>query len=253
MSQLGLVDRVKSWFAAARRHRHRHLGAGAKRWPSATGAGLALASIGQDASPLIRSRQDRDPTGSAAPAADRVGIRQTDASPTGTAVAEPETLPQAEWLHVLEDLPDRIAESVATSPAGTKTLEKIHRELDGHRDTARTIAEAVKRLPDLATDQAALTRRTHELLARQVYLAEATVDGFIGLRAALKSVEESAGRHAACIAHLESCHRQVLEVYQAMLLKAHRRLGRLAALGVLVASAALGAVAYVLWMVLAAP
>jgi len=54
-----------------------------------------------------------------------------------------------------------------------------------------------------------------------------------------------------CIARLETAHREVLETYQTLVLRTHRRLGRLAMLAVLLASAAIGAVAYVLWLTLA--
>ncbi|MGB2997280.1 MAG: hypothetical protein WBC59_01425 [Phycisphaerae bacterium] len=156
--------------------------------------------------------------------------------------------PDGEWVRSLETLPERIAESVAAGAAGAKTLERIGRELDGHRNTSRTVAEAIGRLPDLAGDQAALTRRTHEILEQQTHLAEAMVDGLAGLRATLKTVEESADRHLACIAQLEQCHRRVLEVYQSMLLKAHRRLGRVATAALLLAAIALGAAGYVVYL-----
>jgi preprotein translocase subunit Sss1 len=68
------------------------------------------------------------------------------------------------------------------------------------------------------------------------------------MRGALKSVEESAQRHLVCIARLETAHREVLETYQALVLRTHRRLGRLAMLAVLLASAALGGVGYAIYL-----
>jgi len=252
MSQRSLVDRVKSWFGGARVERPRR--AGAKPWTAASPApeaGLLLAGAGGSATaaPPISSAFDSRP---AAPAAGGPGA-QTTAVATETAKApdaqRPE--PNPEWVRLLNTLPERIAESLAASAAGAKALEKIGRELEGHRDATRSLAESVRQLPDLATDQAAVTKRTNDLLEQQTRLAEATVDGLAGMRAALKSVEESAQRHLVCIARLEAAHREVLETYQTLVLRTHRRLGRLAMLALVLASGAIGAVAYVLWLTLA--
>jgi hypothetical protein len=192
-----------------------------------------------------------DPGAPAAPAAGRPGAQTTTvATETGKApdVQCPE--PNPEWIRLLNTLPERIAESLAASAAGAKALEKIGRELEGHRDATRTLAESVRQLPDLATDQATVTKRTNDLLEQQTRLAEATVDGLTGMRAALRSVEESAQRHLVCIARLEAAHREVLETYQTLVLKTHHRLGRLAMLAVLLASAALGSVGYAIYLTL---
>jgi len=251
MSRLSLVDRVKSWFGAAHVERPRR--AGAKPWASAStvpASGLLLAGAGGSvpAAPPISSAFDSRP---AAPAADPAA-ETTAVSPEETnkplAVQRPEANP--EWVRLLDTLPERIAESLSASTAGAKTLEKIGRELEGHRDATRTLAESIRRLPDLATDQAAITKRTNDLLEQQTRLAEATVDGLAGMRAALKSVEESAQRHLVCIARLETAHREVLGTYQSLVLRTHRRLGRLAMLALVLASAALGGIGYAIYLTL---
>jgi len=250
-----MVDRVKSWFGVARLERPRR--AGAKPWTAAStapAAGLLLAGAGGSATaaPPISSAFDPGAPGAAplagGPAADTTAVTTEETDKT-SAVQRPE--PNPEWIRLLNTLPERIAESLAASAAGAKALDKIGRELEGHRDATRSLAESVRQLPDLATDQAAVTKRTNNLLEQQTRLAEATVDGLVGMRGALKSVEESAQRHLVCIARLETAHREVLETYQTLVLRTHRRLGRLAMLAVLLASGAIGAVAYVLWLTLA--
>ena len=252
MSQQSLLDRVKSWFGVARVERPRR--ADTKPWTGAStapSAGLLLAGAGGSvpAAPPISSAFDSRPSAPLAddPASETTAVAaETDKQST---LQRPE--PNPEWIRLLNSLPERIAESLAASAAGAKALETIGRELEGHRDAARTLAEAVRQLPELASDQTAVTKRTNDLLEQQTRLAEATVDGLAGMRGALKSVEESAQRHLVCIARLETAHREVLETYQALVLRTHRRLGRLAILAVLLASGAIGAVAYVLWLTLA--
>ena len=247
MARLSLVDRMKSWFGTARRERQHRIGVPAQH------AGLALAAVGCNAG---EGAADGPKAGAALadpfPVSTRNGLSAAEAPcapPRETPSGSPERdAPDGEWVRALEALPERIAESVAAGATGAKTLEKIGRELDGHRNTSRAVAEAIGRLPDLTGDQAALTRRTHEILEQQTHLAEAMVDGLAGLRAALKTVEESADRHLACIGQLEQCHRRVLEVYQSMLLKAHRRLGHVATAALLLAAIALGAAGYVVYL-----
>jgi len=237
MSRLTLVDRVKSWFGVAHVKRPRR--AGAKPWAAAStapAAGLLLAGAGGSATaaPPISSAFDGRP---AAPAAGGPGAQTTAvATETGKAPDAQRPEPNPEWIRLLNTLPERIAESLAASAAGAKALEKIGRELEGHRDATRSLAESVRQLPDLATDQTAVTKRTNDLLEQQTRLAEATV--------------ESAQRHLVCIARLETAHREVLETYQTLVLRTHRRLGRLAMLAVLLASAALGGVGYAIYLTL---
>jgi len=254
MSQLNLVDRVKSWFGVARLERQRRAGVGAKPWTAAStapAAGLLLAGAGGSATaaPPIPSAFDgrRAAPLAGGPAAETTAVTTEETDKT-SAVQRPE--PNPEWIRLLNTLPERIAESLAASAAGAKALEKIGRELEGHRDATRSLAESVRQLPDLATDQAAVTKRTNNLLEQQTRLAEATVDGLAGMRGALRSVEESAQRHLVCIARLEAAHREVLETYQTLVLRTHRRLGRLATLAVLLASAALGGVGYAIYLTL---
>ena len=249
MSRLGLMDRVRSWFGGPkRRHAARNR---SPAWSAAPAGRLLLAGAGASAAPrptdcAFDGTESASAGREAAPDAPAVA-----AAPPPQAADPEREARQAEWVRLLDSLPERIAESLAASAAGGRALEHIGRELQGHRDATRTLAQSVARLPGLATDQAALTKRTHELLARQAHLAEAAVDGLTAMRAALGSVEESAQRHLVAIGELESSHREVLETYQRLVLRTHRRLGRLAALAVLMASASLGAVAYVLWLALA--
>jgi len=250
MSQLNLVDRVKSWFGVARVKRPQR--ADAKPWAAAStapAAGLLMAGAGGSPAPAsVSAAFDGRP---AAPAAGGPGAQTTAvATETGKAPDAQRPEPNPEWIRLLNTLPERIAESLAASAAGAKALDKIGRELEGHRDATRSLAESVRQLPDLATDQAAVTKRTNDLLEQQTRLAEATVDGLAGMRGALRSVEESAQRHLVCIARLETAHREVLETYQTLVLRTHRRLGRLAMLAVLLASAALGGVGYAIYLTL---
>jgi ferric-dicitrate binding protein FerR (iron transport regulator) len=173
-----------------------------------------------------------------------------DAQPTTPeAHAAPLDPLDPEWMQSLEELPQRIAESVAESAAGTEALEQIGRELEGHRQTNRAIAGAVRRLPDMAAGQAELTRQTNTALDRQALVLESMLDGITGLRAAFQTVEESSRRHLRAIAQLEAGHRQVLFEYQTLLLATHARLTRLAALGIILAAAALGGVGYAIYLV----
>ena len=255
MSQRNLVDRVKSWFGVARLERQRRAGVGAKPWTAAStapAAGLFLAGAGGSATavPPFSSAFDPGAPGAApltgGPAAETTAV----ATEPGKAPDAQRPEPNPEWIRLLNTLPERIAESLAASAAGAKALEKIGRELEGHRDATRSLAESVRQLPDLATDQTAVTKRTNDLLKQQTRLAEATVDGLAGMRGAMRSVEESAQRHLVCIARLETAHREVLETYQTLVLRTHRRLGRLAMLAVLLASAALGGVGYAIYLTL---
>jgi hypothetical protein len=153
------------------------------------------------------------------------------------------------WIEAIEALPDRIAQSAAESAAGVRRLELIAGELDGHRQAGRAIAGAVRQLPDLARNQAELTRETHALLERQTALMESTLDAVQALRVSFRSVDEGARRQLKAISELESAHREVLFEYQRMLEATHRRIGWMAAAGIVFAAGALGAVAYVLYLV----
>ncbi|HUX02826.1 MAG TPA: hypothetical protein VMY35_17835 [Phycisphaerae bacterium] len=251
MSRLGLMDRVKSWFGAPKRRDA--AGKHSAAWSPAPAARLLLAGAAAKASASPTQTccafDGREPTsGGCGQAAKAPAVAATSAPPADDPEREAR---QTEWMHVLDSLPERIAESLAASAAGAKALEKIGRELEGHRDATRSLAQSVGRLPGLATDQTALAKQTCEILSRQTHLAEATVDGLAAMRAALGSVEESARRHVLAIGELERSHREVLQTYQHLVLATHRRLGRLAALAVVLASGALGAVAYVLWLALA--
>jgi hypothetical protein len=156
------------------------------------------------------------------------------------------------WIESLEELPQRLAESAAESAAGVQRLREIGGELEGHRLATRTIAASVRRLPDIALGQAQLTRETNKCLERQALVLESVLDGITGLRAALRTVEESSRRHLKAISVLESGHRQVLFEYQVMFQRAHRQVGHLAALAIALAATAIGGVGYALYLALVA-
>jgi hypothetical protein len=239
MSRLAFVDRVKSWFGASRARRRRTVPA-AEGWPLAGAPGnLALAAAGGAGPPPPEpSLPDR----AAVAVATRTPPEST--APEPKPPAAPPAPPSPEGLDRLEDLPERIAEAVSGSAATAESLAKVAAALEDRRQSEAGAAAAVAELPGLARERAALVAETNRLLHQQNRLAEAMIDGIQGLRGALGSVEESSLRHLACIEQLEAVHRQVLEVYQTTLLKAHRRLGRLSLLAVTLAAAALAAAAW---------
>ena len=240
MSRLAFVDRVKSWFGASRAHLRATAGPD-ERWPLGRASGeLALAGVGAG-----------DPSGDDLDLPDMAAVAvatAVKALPRPVAQRVPPPAPPTErgdpqWLDRLESLPDRIAEAVARSASGAQSLAKVAAELQGHRETERGVAEAIAELPGLARERSSLIAETNHLLEQQNRLTETMIDGITGLRAALRSMDESSLRHLACIEQLEAVHRQVLDVYQTTLLKAHRRLGRLSLFAVALSIAALAAVA----------
>ncbi|HUU91832.1 MAG TPA: hypothetical protein VM238_11575 [Phycisphaerae bacterium] len=238
MTRLALVDRVRSWFGG----RTGTVGAAAPAggWPLGSGARTELALVAlaaggaaaavdpQDALALESVRDDPAETAAAAPAPAR---SDTEPAPPTTRLDPLDP----EWIDAVP------------------SLEEIGGELEGHRQTSRAIRDAVRQLPDLASNQADLTAETNTILGRQAALLESILDSLVSLRSAFRTIDESSRRHAAALAQLEASHREVLLGYQTMLLRAHRRLGRLATLAVLVAAAALGGVGYVAYLTLVAP
>jgi hypothetical protein len=219
MSRFGLmVDRVKAWFGGGRRRRR--LSPHPERWAFGPApAGLALVAVGEGSGPALPGLSD-------------------DADPPGTAAATPAP-PVAEALRS----PGALAHPHSSPGTQVPGLQALGLDVAG----LEAAAQALERLPGLAQDQAALLKEANRLLEQQNRLGEALVDGLKGLRGAFRTVEESSRRHLACISQLEASHRQVLEVYQAMLLKAHRRLGRLSVAALLLAIAALAGAAYAIW------
>jgi len=133
-----------------------------------------------------------------------------------------------------------------------ETLGAVGRQLEGHRETGEALLRTVRQLPDLTSDQTDHIVETNRLLERQNALLASVLDTLSNLRASMQTMEESSRRHLAAIGTLEASHRQVLHGYQEVLLKTHRRLGRLAALTAVLAAVALGGVAWVLYLVLSA-
>ena len=257
MNDLGLLERMKRWFSGKGRGAD-VAPASAKRCTLGQDSSLGLSSAGAAVAGIAagsRHAQGRAtyPAPAEAGSTTAEGMGGDAAFDTQPATPEAHAAPldplDPEWMQSLEELPQRIAESVAESAAGTEALEQIGRELEGHRQTNRAIAGAVRRLPDMAAGQAELTRQTNTALDRQALVLESMLDGITGLRAAFQTVEESSRRHLRAIAQLEAGHRQVLFEYQTLLLATHARLTRLAALGVILAAAALGGVGYAIYLV----
>jgi hypothetical protein len=279
MSGFGFIERMKGWFGG-KRAAHGGPAAGGKRYtlgPPDGDTALSLAGAGAAAAGMVepagRFNIPAEPIAieaaapvSSAEATGNALLESSAACPPGSlggeaagrftseaasgGVARPTRLDPLDpvWMQSLEELPARIAESVARSAAGVRMLENIGAELEGHRQATRTIADSMRRLPDLAAGQSDLLRQANKTLERQAVVEEATLDAITDLRAALRTVEESSRRHLKAIAQLEYGHRQILGEYQEILLGAHRRLGRMATLGVLLAALALGGVGYALYL-----
>jgi len=289
MGRLRLFDRVKSWFGAKVEAPETTARPAAKRWTleaggpaerfafsgagaaavasrgphndvddniSVTGEGvpfarLAAASPGSALFAAGLSAEGARPSAAVGTAAwgDRGPPSSSRAQSDALTAAPLDPLDPA-WMQSLEEIPRRIADAVGQGAAGLHTLKEIAYELEGHRQTTRALVQAVRRLPYLSAEQAEIARDANKLLERQLLILESMFDGVTALRASFRSVEESSRRHILALAQLETCHRNVLIEYQGMLVRAHRRLGWLAALGVLLAAAALASVAYVAWRVL---
>jgi hypothetical protein len=132
------------------------------------------------------------------------------------------------------------------------SLGAVGRELEGHRETTEALLRAVRQLPELTSDQTDHVVQTNRLLERQNVLLSSMLDTLAGVGASMQTMEESGRRHLTAIGQLEASHRQVLYAYQDVLERAHRRLGRLATLATVLAAVAVGGVAWVLYLALAA-
>ncbi len=267
MSRLAWMDRIRLWFASGRRRESP--GHETNRWslsPAPRELALATAVAGGGNGDAIHDEGLVDADGAPpkgtlvrAPGRDEASPRRDAALPkaetsrTEAAVAVESPPGRPAWAEGLDALPDRIAGALAGSAASAEALARVAAELETRRDVDRTAAEAMAALPETAERQAALVRRTNELLEHQNRLTESMIDGLAGLRAAFRSVEESSRRHLACIAQLETTHRQVLDVYQSTLLRAHRRLGRFALFAVGLSLAALAAVGWLIYLGHVAP
>jgi hypothetical protein len=236
MSGAGLLERVKGWFGG--------------KESFVAGGGLPMKRWSLEP---VHGGPGADFSGTSATVTD---VEAPESAPDETAA----DLPLAEhldpldptWLVVLEDLPRRITEATAENTTIARILEQIRHELEGHREVSRAVGEAICRMPELGTTQVALLGETNKMLGRQCRLAEAMLDGVTDLRAALENGEESSRRNLLAIEQLETVHRQVLQTYQGILLKSYRRLGRLSALAVFLAAAAIGGAGYIAYLVLAA-
>jgi hypothetical protein len=243
MTALGLLERVKGWFGGKDeaggngRARPKRPASGPPQEGAAYLAGgkaqAATTVLGAAASPAVSDLDPRPPT--------------LEPRPSALDPLDPA------WMQSLEDLPVRAAESAAERAAATRALEQVAEELQGHRQTTRVLAAAIRRLPDIATNHVELTRETNQILQRQSAALESMLDGQAALQAAFNTVEESSRRHLKAITLLESSHRQILFEYQTMFLRSHRLVGILAAIAVILAAGALGAAAYIGWHVFVVP
>lgn len=240
MTALGLLERVKGWF-------------GGKDEAGGNGKRVVAEYLARPAPEAVaKARADEEKEYPAAAAAGSESpSNPPGVYPPGRAIRHPPSLDPLDpaWMQSLEDLPVRAAESAAERAAATRALEQVAEELQGHRQTTRVLAAAIRRLPDIATNHAELTRETNQILERQSAALESMLDGQAALQAAFNTVEESSRRHLKAIALLESSHRQILFEYQTMFLRSHRLVGILAAVAVILAAAALGGLAYVAWTV----
>jgi hypothetical protein len=260
----GFLERVKGWFGGKRGTGPSAATGGDKRWslgPAATtgrmadDAALAFAGTGAAAAGVAGAVPARGAEAGLPASDDEELSLDEPAGPPGAArpgrgaPALQLDILDPQWMRSLEDLPARMAESAARTAAGVRRLEHIGAELEGHRQATRVIADSVRQLPDLALSQTQVLRETCKGLQRQTLVLESVLDGITELRAAFRTVEESSRRHLQAIAQLEYGHRQVLFEYQTMLLKSHRRLGRMAALGIALAAVAIAGVGYAIYLV----
>lgn len=239
MARLALVDRVRSWLGA--KAETAGAAASGKRWTLGAAGGrteLALAGAALAAGSPAASSVSHDTSALESldvPAETTTASSGADAEPSAPGPGNTHLDPlDPDWM---QSLP---------------SLEGIGHELEGHRQTSRAIMDAVQRLPELASNQTDLASETNKILSAQSALLESILDGLTSLASAFRTIDESSRRHVAALGQLEASHREVLLEYQAMLLKAHRRLGRLAALAILIAAAALGGVGYVAYLVMVA-
>lgn len=250
MSRKGLMDRVRSWFGAKVEATDAADRPSAKRCalrPPATESGLALPAIVAAGS----TGPTRGPRDIALPDEDEArAMVQAAMAPRNHATKTHLDPMNPEWMDSFEELPHQIAQSMAEAAAGTRSLERIAGELQGHRQQSRALLETVQHLPNLSANQARIAQETNRILERQLLIMESTFDSIVALRAGMKTMEETSRRQVAALAQLEGSHRGVLFEYQAMLQQTHRHLVWLTLLGIALAAGALGGVAYVAWRVL---
>jgi hypothetical protein len=234
MSTLSWMTRVRAFFAG--KHEPAPAMAGESAWSGGTGT-LALVgtAVAEEAPatetvPAAPTESRRPPQPDRAsppppPAMDR------NVAPPGTSRIDPLDPP---WLERLE------------------ALGSVGRELRGHRERGEALLHTLRQLPELTSDQTDHIVRTNRLIERQNILLSSMLDTLSGMAASMETMEEGSRRHLTAIGQLEASHRDVLFGYQRMLEKTHRRLGRLATLATVLAAVALGGVAWVVYLVLAA-
>ncbi len=253
MNGSGLLERVRGWFGnGGRAVPEARSRADARFWSSvhenASAALLFAASGGgggavaaDSAAQLPRASHESPALKLAPPPRAPEGPRPHDLEAAGWREAS-----EREVVELLRGLPDRIARSVSPPAPGGESIGQMAEELRGHREVHRSIAEAVGRLPEQATTQTDLLRRSNQLAERHARVTESVLDELTALRTAFRNVDESSRRNLRCLAQIEANHREVLREYQDLLVVQHRRLWRAAILATVLAAFSLAGVAYVL-------
>jgi hypothetical protein len=234
MSTLSWMSRVRAFFAG--KHEPTHAVAAETTW---SGGGGTLALVGTAVADEVPAKESVPEP----PAEDRRPPQPEPAPPP-----EPpreRNRQKAPALPRIDPLDPPWIERLAS-------LGTVGRELEGHRETSQALLRTVRQLPELTSDQTDHIVHTNRLLERQNVLLSSILDTLAGVGASMQTMEESGRRHLTAIGQLEASHRQVLYAYQEVLERTHRRLGRLATLATVLAAVALGGVAWVLYLVLAA-
>jgi len=238
MSTLSWMSRVRAFFGA-KPHAAPAL-ATESAWSGAGGEAAMVGAAIADGTPT---------TETAAPA--QAEARRSP-GPAPAPPTEPAPPPEPPPAPGTQEAPSRIDPLDPPWVQHLESLGAVGRQLQTHRETGEALLRTVRQLPDLTSDQTDHIVRTNRLLERQNTLLASMLDTMSNLRASMQTMEESSRRHLTAIGGLEVSHWQVLLGYQKLLMKSHRRLGRLAALATVLAAVALGGVAWVLYLVLAA-
>ena len=253
MNGSGLLERVRGWFGnGGRAGPEARSRADARFWSSvhqSASAALLFASSGGAGAAALRGPVPQGPRPSHESPA--LKLAPPPCAPEGPRPRDPEAAawreaPERELVELLRGLPDRIARSVNRPAPGGESIGQMAEELRDHRQTHRSIAEAVGQLPEQATTQTDLLRKGNQLAERHARVTESVLDELTALRTAFRNVDESSRRNLRCLAQIEANHREVLREYQDLLVVQHRRLWRAAILATVLAAFSLAGVAYVL-------
>jgi hypothetical protein len=269
MSGRGLFQRMRGWFGgkAAPAESPSTVSKRYSLGPVDSSAAIAMVGSGAAATGISAPRMPETIEGALSPETEVSPSVLVDEQQANAEVEEPgsSALPTSPvagssrldpldpvWMRSMDELPARMAESALKAAAGLRCLENIGAELEGHRQNARAMTEALKRLPEIAGQQTDLSRQMNRTLERQALVLESSLDALSELRAAFKGVEETSRRQVMAISQLEQGHREILHEYQDILVRSNRRLARLAMIAVVLGVAALVGVAIALFHTAAA-